>query len=252
MKISIITICFNSSSTIEDTIKSVLRQRYPNIEFIVVDGLSKDNTVEIIQKYEDLFYGRLKWVSEKDNGLYDAMNKGIQMATGDIVGILNSDDFFYDNHVVQKVADAFKDDSLDATIADIVFVKDENHDKIIRKYSAKHWRPSKFAWGYMPPHPSFFVRRKYFDQLGYYKMGYKIAADYELLIRYLLKAQLRWKYLPIITTKMRMGGASTSGLKSLVTLNDEIIKGCKENEVYTNKLMVYSKYLFKPFEFLFK
>lgn len=252
MKISVITISYNSASTIEDTLRSVLTQTYLDIEYIVVDGLSKDHTVEIIQKHEDRFNGRLKWISEKDKGLYDAMNKGIQMATGDVVGILNSDDFFYDNHVLQKVADAFKDETLDATIGDIVFVREDNHDKIIRRYSAKNWKPSKFAWGYMPPHPSFFVRRKYFDQLGYYKMGYKIAADYELLIRFLLKAKLNWIYLPIITTKMRMGGASTSGLKSLITLNNEIIKGCSENQVYTNKIMVYSKYLFKPFEFLFK
>lgn len=252
MKISLITICFNSALTIEDTFKSVLGQTYFDIEYIVVDGLSKDNTVEIIQKYEGLFQGRLKWISEKDKGLYDAMNKGIQMASGEVIGILNSDDFFYDGDVVKKVSTAFLDPSVDATIGDIVFIKDQDHSKVIRKYGAKKWRPSKFAWGYMPPHPSFFVRKEFFDHLGYYKLDYKIAADYELLIRFLLKGKLRWKYLPIVTTKMRMGGASTSGLKSLVILNDEIIKGCNENDVYTNKLMVYSKYLFKPFEFLVK
>lgn len=137
-------------------------------------------------------------------------------------------------------------------IGDIVFVDDEDENKIIRRYSAKKWKPSKFAWGYMPPHPSFFVRKEFFDKLGPYKTDYKIAADYELLIRFLLKGKINWKYLPIVTTKMRMGGLSTQGFQSLVTLNKEIARGCKENQVYTNPAMIYSKYLFKPFEFIFK
>jgi len=252
MKISIITVCYNSEEFIESAMQSVLSQTYQEIEYIIVDGLSKDSTPSRIENSEQLFDGKMKWVSESDEGLYDAMNKGIKMANGDIVGILNSDDFFYDDQVLSKVAKAFEDPSVQATTGDIVFVRDNDLNKVIRHYSAKNWKPSKFAWGYMPPHPSFFVRRELFDQLGYYQTDYRIAADYELLIRFLLKNRINWKYLPIITTKMRMGGASTDGLKSLITLNKEIARGCQENDVYTNYAMIYSKYFFKPFEFLSK
>ena len=203
MKISVVTVVYNCTATIEGCIRSVLNQDYENLEFIIVDGGSKDGTVDIIRKYES----RLgKFVSEKDKGIYDAMNKGIRMATGDVVGILNADDFFYDEHTISKIADMFKKDpSLDATIADIVFVNTGNN-KILRHYNAKKWRPTKFAWGYMPPHPSFFCKRELFDKYGYYKIDYKIAADYELLIRYLLVNKINYRYLPISTTRMRMGG----------------------------------------------
>lgn len=251
MKFTIITVCYNSSAFLRDAILSVKNQTYQNIEYIIVDGRSTDGTIDIIRESEFLFGGGLRWISEKDEGLYDAMNKGIMMATGDVVGILNSDDFFYDNSVLKKIAAAFGTAEVEAIIGDIVFVKDSNHDKIIRYYSSRRWKPSKFAWGYMPPHPSFFIKRELFEKFGYYKIDYRIAADYELLIRYLLKAGISWRYEPIITTKMRMGGMSTNGFKSLLKLNNEIIRGCKENGVYTNKLMVYSKYLFKPFEFIF-
>jgi len=250
MKISVITVCYNSENFISTAVESVLSQSYGAVEFIIVDGNSSDNTVSIVRPFQDQYPIRL--LSEPDEGLYDAMNKGIKMATGDIVGILNSDDFFYDDQVLSKVAKAFEDPSVQATIGDIVFVRDNDLNKVIRHYSAKNWKPSKFAWGYMPPHPSFFVRRELFEQLGYYQTDYRIAADYELLIRFLLKNHVIWKYLPVITTKMRMGGASTDGLKSLITLNKEIKRGCRENQVYTNYPMIYSKYLFKPFEFLNK
>jgi glycosyltransferase involved in cell wall biosynthesis len=249
LKISLITVTYNSAKTLQDAISSVAKQVHPDIEYIIVDGDSKDGTVDIIKENESTI---TKWVSEQDKGMYDAMNKGIKMATGDVVGILNSDDFFFDPNVLSKIAAAFNSYSTDAIIGDIVFVDDKDPEKIIRRYSAKKWKPSKFAWGYMPPHPSFFVRKNFFEKLGYYKIDYKIAADYELLIRFLLKGSLRWKYLTIVTTKMRMGGLSTQGLQSLITLNKEIARGCRENQVYTNLAMIYSKYLFKPFEFIFK
>lgn len=250
MKISVITVTYNSCNTILDTIRSVVAQDYPSVEYIVVDGNSKDSTVEIIQQHSSAIS---MWVSEPDFGLYDAINKGIRMSTGDIVGILNSDDYFYDQHVLSRIAKAFETDvNLEATIGDIVFVKNTIGDQVIRRYSARSWNPSMFARGYMPPHPSFFVRRVLFEKLGFYRTDYKIAADYELLIRFLLNNKINWKYLPLITTKMRMGGASTKGIKSLITLNQEIYRACRENGVYTNYAMIYSKYLFKPFEFIFK
>jgi len=249
MKISIITVVFNNAATIAQAIDSVLSQDYKDIEYIVVDGKSTDGTTEIISQYGNKID---RFVSEKDKGIYDAMNKGIRMATGDVVGILNADDFFYSNNTISAIAAAFDTDSkLEATIGDIVFISDDDHDKILRHYSAKKWRPSQFAWGYMPPHPSFFCKRELYERLGYHQIDYKIAADYELLIRFLLVNKVRFKYIPIITTKMRMGGASTRNLNSIITLNREIKRGCEENKVYTNYLMIYSKYFFKPFEFLF-
>lgn len=247
MKISIVTVVYNCVNTIQGCIESVLNQGYHDVEYIIIDGGSKDGTVDVIKKYEARI---AKFVSEKDKGIYDAMNKGIKMATGDVVGILNADDFFYSTDTLSKIAKAFdRKPELDATIADIVFVNETN-TRVLRHYDAKNWRPSKFAWGFMPPHPSFFCRRHLFDKLGYYKTDYKIAADYELLIRYLYVNEIKFRYLPMITTRMRMGGVSTKNLNSILTLNKEIKRACEENNLGTNFLKIYTKYVFKPFEFL--
>jgi glycosyltransferase involved in cell wall biosynthesis len=248
MRISIITVVYNNAATIEHTIQSVLAQDYEDVEHVIVDGASKDGTLDIINKYKDRI-GIV--ISEKDKGMYDAMNKGIRAATGAVIGILNSDDFFHDDQVLSKVAAAFKDDAaLEATIGDIIFVKEDN-TTTLRHYNAQHWRPSKFAWGYMPPHPSFFCKKELFDKYGYYQIDYKIAADYELLIRFLLVNKLRYKYLPVITTKMRMGGKSTKNLNSIIILNKEIKRGLRENKISASYMKIYSKYFFKPFEFFF-
>ena len=234
---------------IKQCIESVLAQNHTDLEYVVVDGGSTDGTLEIINQYKDRI---ATIISEKDNGLYDAMNKGIKAATGEVVGILNSDDIFYDNTILSKISEAFDKDEIDATIADIVFLKRGSDHKVARKYSAKKWKPARFAWGYMPPHPSFFIKRSLLSKFGLYNTDYRIGADYELLIRYLLVNKIKWKYLPIITTKMSLGGTSTQGFKSLFTINKEIAKACKENNVFSNYVMIYSKYLFKPFEFIFK
>jgi glycosyltransferase involved in cell wall biosynthesis len=247
MKISIVTVVYNCADTIQGCIESVLGQDYDNVEYIVIDGGSKDGTVDIIKQYESRI---ARFVSEKDKGIYDAMNKGLKLATGDVVGILNADDFFFSTDTLTKIAAAFiNKPELDATIADIVFVNEAN-TRILRHYEAKKWRPAKFAWGYMPPHPSFFCKRRLFDTLGYYKTDYKIAADYELLIRYLYVNKIKYKYLPIITTRMRMGGVSTKNVNSILTLNKEIKRACAENHLGTNFLKIYTKYIFKPFEFV--
>lgn len=247
MKVSIVTVVYNCASTIRGCIDSVLAQDYNDIEYIIIDGGSKDGTVDIVRSYGDRI---AKFVSEKDKGIYDAMNKGVRMATGDVVGILNADDFFFDDRTISSIAQAFKaEPGLDATIADIVFVNDDN-TRILRHYNARKWRPEKFAWGFMPPHPSFFCRRHLFDELGYYKTDYKIAADYELLIRYLYVNRINYKYLPIKTTRMRMGGVSTRNINSIITLNKEIKRACAENNLGTNFLKIYTKYIFKPFEFV--
>jgi len=249
MKISVVTVVYNNAATIKDCINSVLVQDYPDVEYIIIDGGSTDGTIGIVKGFGDKIH---KFISEKDKGLYDAMNKGIKLATGDVVGTLNSDDFFYDSHVLTNIANAFTNRDTDAIIGDIVFIKDDTEQKVLRKYSSAKWRPRRFAWGYMPAHPSFFAKKSLFDRLGYYKTDYRIASDYELLIRFLFVNRINWKYIPLTTTKMRLGGASTQGIKSILILNKEIARACNENGIYTNYLMIYSKYIFKPFEFIFK
>jgi len=249
LTISIITVCYNSVKTIESAVRSVISQDYPRVEYIVVDGGSTDGTLQAIEAYKDHIS---TLISEPDQGIYDAMNKGVRAAKGDVVGILNADDVFHDAGVLSKVAAGFRKSDIEAVVGDIVFVKGDKGEKVLRRYSAKNWNPGKFSWGYMPPHPSFFAKKYLFEKYGYYKTDYHIAADYELLIRFLYLNKVKWKYLPITTTKMRMGGRSTSGLKSLFTLNREIARGCRENGLYSNYLMIYSKYLFKPFEFILK
>lgn len=245
MKISLLTVSFNSASTIKDTIESIRSQDYKNIEYIVVDGNSKDGTVEIIKSYDSFIS---KWISEQDKGIYDAMNKAIQLATGDVVGILNSDDFYFNDQIVSQIANAFSDEKVDVVFGDLVFVDPNNLNKVVRKYSSAKWHPAKFARGFMPAHPTVFIRRKYYEQFGLFKTDYKIAADYELLIRFLYVHQLKYKYLPITMVKMRRGGVSSRNWKSNFILNDEIIRAGRENGIKTNVFKVYPKYFTKLFE----
>lgn len=244
MKISIITVSYNSSATIRDSINSILAQDHPDIEYIVVDGNSTDNTLEIVKS----FGHQIKWISEPDNGIYDAMNKGLKIATGDVVGILNSDDFYSTNQIVSQVAAEFSDPSIDVVFGDLVFVDPQNLNKTVRKYSSAKWNPDRFAWGFMPAHPSVFIRGKYYEQFGLFKTDYKIAADYELLIRFLYVHKLKYRYLPHTMVKMRTGGVSSKNLMSNVVLNNEIIRACHENGINTNVMKVYSKYVTKIFE----
>lgn len=249
MKVSIITVAYNSVHTISDAIESVLRQTYPCIEYIVVDGSSTDGTLNVIRQYEKAFGGRMKWVSEKDNGIYDAMNKGIRMATGDIVGILNSDDFFTNNEVIEQVAAAFEDASVDAVYGDIHFVHDGCLNKCVRYYSSKRFRPLWLRFGFMPAHPSFYCRRCIYNKAGLYKTDYKIGSDYEMMVRLFCNYGIRAKYLNIDFVTMRTGGVSTRDINSRMTLIKDDVRGCKENGVYTNSLMICTKFMYKIFEF---
>lgn len=251
VKVSIVTVTLNSGKTLRDNIQSVLSQSYPQIEYIIVDGLSQDNTVDIIKEYEDKFQGRLKWISEKDAGLYDAMNKGVKMATGDIVGFINSDDFYHRKEVISRVVEAFNDKTVQAVYGDVRFVNPKNLNKTVRYYSSGRFSPEKFRYGFMPAHPTFFTYRRYFEEFGYYKADYKIAADYELLIRFLYIHRLKAMYLPFDFLKMRTGGVSTSSYKSNILLNREIVRACKQNGIWTCMPLLFLKYFVKVFEFVF-
>ncbi|MGN0854897.1 MAG: glycosyltransferase family 2 protein [Kiritimatiellia bacterium] len=244
------TACYNSEATIRTAIESVLSQKGVDVEYIVVDGGSKDDTVDIIGKYftRPICSTWFKYISEPDQGMYDAINKGIKMATGDIVGTLNADDIFESPDTLAHIASAFTPE-IDALYADIRFVKDDLKTTS-RYYSAKRWKPWMLQWGKMPPHPSVYIRRELFDKLGLYKLGYDIAADYELLIRYLRKAEVQTRYLNECVVRMRMGGKSTRGWKSFKTLNKEIVRGNRENGYFCCFPMLLPKYLFKIFEFI--
>ena len=249
MKISLITVSYNSAATISDTFDSVLAQTYSDLEYIVVDGNSTDNTNDIIQEYEKRFDGKMRWISEPDNGLYDAINKGIQMATGNIVGIIHSDDFYAYNTALEKVAETFKEDTnIQAVFGDVRFVNPDDLNKTVRYYSSKKFTPKRFRFGFMPAHPTFFTYKSNFDTLGYYETNYKIAADFELLLRFLHIHKLPYRYLPLDMITMRTGGLSTKSYKSNILLNKEIVKACKRNGVYTNLFLVYLKYFVKIFE----
>lgn len=253
MKVSIITVAFNSENTISDTIQSVLMQTYVDIEYIVIDGLSSDNTLRIIKNYLPLFEGRMKYISEKDYGIYHAMNKGINLATGDIIGILNSDDFYKDKDVVLKVASSFEDESINAVFGNIQFVHSADITRVVRNYSGKNFRPWMFKWGIMPPHPSFFTRKSCYEKYGVYNHTFNISGDYELMVRFLLINKLKFRYLDLNMVVMRLGGASTKSLKSLVIDNNRnVIRACKENGVYTNIFMVSLRYIKKILELRYK
>ena len=238
--ISIITATYNSATTIADCLTSVVSQTWP-CEHIVIDGASKDNTLEIVRRVSP----SARIFSEPDDGIYDAMNKGIRLATGDIVGILNSDDFYVGPHVLEKVATLFRQSGVGGMFADLVYVRGDNLDRVVRYYAGAGFTPEKFAWGWMPPHPTFFVRRELYERYGLFHTEYRIAADYELMARFLARHKVRYAYLPEVIVKMRVGGASTRSLRSTWILNREILRACAENGIPTNILKVYSKYFRK-------
>ncbi|MBC3362649.1 glycosyltransferase family 2 protein [Pseudomonas sp. SWRI154] len=242
MKISIITVCYNSVETIRDTIESVLSQQYSDIEYIIVDGASKDGTLDLIAEYE----GRIsKVISEPDKGIYDAMNKGVQAATGDFVGILNSDDVFADSNVIQgMVAHLQKNPSAGAVYADLVFVQRKEMDVVTRRYSSSGFSPWKVRFGFMIPHPTFYARRELFDKYGSYKLGYRVSADFELMARFMSKGVKMVRHSAVMV-KMREGGISTTGFWWRIHQNLEIVRACKENGIHTNILLVAMKVPFK-------
>ena len=214
MKISIITVCYNAEDTISDAIQSVLTQDYKDVEYIIVDGKSTDRTLEIIQSIKN----RIKLISEKDRGIYDAMNKGINIASGDVIGILNADDVYKNCQVLTEVMDAFKA-NVSIVYGDIEYVKYNDLSKVVRKWKAGIFRSGKFKWGWMPPHPGFFVKKSCYESFGLFNLNLSTSADYELMLRMLEVHHLSCNYIPKTITSMRVGGASNSSLKNRLIAN---------------------------------
>lgn len=235
MKISVITVCFNSDSTILDCINSVVSQSYKNVEYIVIDGGSYDNTVNIINSFGEQIN---VFVSESDNGIYDAMNKGFSFATGDIVGFLNSDDFFADSNVLSKIASSFRDSSVQACYGDLDYI---SHDKVhtLRKWKSGHFKYGSFSKGWAPPHPTFYVKTSEVRRLGCFDLQFKIAADNELMMRYLEVAKIKVSYIPHVLVKMRVGGISNRSWSGIFKQNIEILRAIKKNKLNVNHIIFF-------------
>lgn len=242
MKISLITITYNSGATLKDTIESVVNQTYPNIEYIIVDGGSGDNTMAIVDSYA----GKIsKVVSEKDRGLYDALNKGIAMATGDVIGIIHSDDFYTENTVIEKIAAAISESGADAAYADLYYVDKNDTALIFRKWKSGQYRHGMFLKGWMPPHPTFFARKECYEKFGSFNMSLVSSADYELMLRFIHKHRIRLAYLPEFIIKMRVGGKSNVSLKNRIRANQEDRRAWKINGLKPGPLTLYMKPLRK-------
>lgn len=249
MKISIITVCYNSASTIEDTIISVSKQSYENVEYIIVDGASKDNTVEIIKKHDDKIS---KWISEKDKGIYDAMNKGIDMCTGDVIGILNADDIFASNEVLSLIAKKFEDHSLEAVYADLKYVQREDTTKVIRYWKSGEYSHGKFYSGWMPPHPTLYLKKSVYSNFGKYRTDMPSAADYELMLRMIHVHKIKIAYLPIITVLMREGGLSNKSIQHRIKANKDDRRAWEVNNIKPKFYTLVLKPLSKILQFIVK
>lgn len=251
MTISIITTAFNSGDTISETIRSVLNQTYSDWQHIIVDGGSKDNTIEIIKSHEKFYSGRLKWISEPDNGIYDAMNKGINMADGDVIGILNSDDYYTSNLVLNEINDAFSSVSdIDAVYGDIHFVSKSNLTKVVRYYSSRFFRRWMMVMGYQPAHPSFYCRKRVYEKYGVFDTDFRVAADFEHLLRLIYIHRIKTKYLNLDFVTMRLGGASTNGLKSHLRIIDDHQRSFKKHSIAVGPYIDFLRYPFKLLEYL--
>jgi glycosyltransferase involved in cell wall biosynthesis len=242
MKISIITPTYNSEKVIKDCMESVVNQSYKNFEHLVIDGASTDNTLQILQEYRNHL---TVLMSKPDQGIYDAMNKGITLATGSVVGFLNSDDFYINNNILTKVANIFIEDPLlDACYADLLYTDKLDTSRIVRYWKSKKFIPGAFAKGWCPPHPTFFLRRSIFERFGYFDLNYSIAADVELMMRLLEINNIRVRYVPELWVKMRMGGVTNRNLKNIWNQNQEVLRALRSHRLPTNIIIFF---LFKIF-----
>ena len=253
MKISLITATYNSAETLRDTMQSVLDQTFKDVDYIIVDGGSKDGTIDIVKEFEPRFEGRLRWVSEPDKGIYDAMNKGVKMAQGEVVGILNSDDFFASDRVLETVNDTFSEiPTIEGVYADVRYVDWHDTSKIVRMFSGKDFKREKICWGKMPPHPSFYVKRECYDRFGLYSLDYPICADYDMFVKMIWEGNINILYINDVFVNMRSGGTSSSGIKVHREIMKERMKCVREHKMPSNFFKQTSRYFEKIFSLLKK
>lgn len=239
MKVSIITVTRNSEKTIEDTLVSVLQQDWPDVEHIIIDGTSTDGTMEVVNKYRKNI---AKVISEPDAGIYDAMNKGIRLASGDVIGLLNSDDMYTDRSAIRTMMGGFEDKQTEVVYADLVYVKPEQTGKVVRRFSSAGFNASQLAFGMAPAHPTLFLKKSIFDRYGFYKTDYQISADFEFMARLFHDSSLHSVYVPQVIIKMRLGGISTRGFRSLLLSNSEMLRACRENGIESSIFKILLKY----------
>ena len=247
--ISVITVCYNSAATLERALQSVAEQDWKRVEHIVIDGASTDGSAAILES----FSSRLsKVISEPDNGIYDAMNKGLNLARGDIICFLNADDQYASQSVLADVAFQMNEYRLDALMGDVSFFHEANPQRIVRRYRSERFSPDRLAWGWMPAHPALFLRREVVQRVGYFKTDYRIAGDFEFIVRVFHGQSLRYRHLPEVLVRMQTGGASTGGWRAKIRLNQEVLRACRENGLKTNIFKVISKYPEKMLELVFR
>lgn len=227
MKISVVTATWNSGHTIGDAVESVLMQTHQDWEHVIVDGLSCDGTLDIVHEYDGRYAGRLRVICGKDEGIYDAMNKGVAAATGDVIGILNSDDFYADSEVLAKIAEAIED--VDAVYGNLVFVDAEDSNRVVRRWKGSQYEPGYFLKGWHPAHPTFYARRELFERYGNFDTSFAVSADFELMLRMLERPNVKSKYIDHVMVRMRMGGESTGSIKKILAGNKNIIRAFEKN-----------------------
>ena len=247
MKLSIITVCYNSADTIAATLASVATQTHPSIEHIVIDGGSADVTLQQIRKHGQHVS---TLVSEPDSGIYDAMNKGLERVTGDVVAFLNADDRYANTHVLAGIAAQMQNENLDALMGDVAFFRAEAPEQLVRRYSSSHFKPDRLAWGWMPSHPALFVRREIYERVGPFRTDFKIAGDYDWIARAFKNGQVRYQHKNEILVRMQMGGVSTRGWRNTLLLNQEVLRACRDNGISTNWFKILSKYPRKLLEYV--
>lgn len=231
MKLSIITVAYNSSKTLRDTIESVLSQTYTNYEYIIVDGASKDNTIDIVKEYEPKFEGRMRWISEPDKGIYDAMNKGIKISTGEVIGILNSDDVYYNNNVLENIVNTFEKEKCDSVFGNLQFVKEDNLNHVVRKWKGSEYKKGSFLKGWHPAHPTFYVKKEVYEKYGYFDITFNVSADFELMLRFIEKHSISTFYMDYDIIRMRMGGESTGSISKIIQGNKNVLRAFKKNDL---------------------
>lgn len=247
MKITVITVAYNSETTIGKTLESIANQTYSDVEHLVIDGASNDRTIEVAKAFST---SSTRIISEPDEGIYDAMNKGLALATGDVVCFLNSDDAYIDQQVLSRVALEMKQHDLDALFGDVVFFNSSKSENNSRRYRSDRFRPDRLAYGLMPAHPAFFMKRSIYQSLGGFRTHFRIAGDFDFMARAFTLYNLRYRYLPLVMVRMRTGGVSDSGLRSKWILNQELLRSCRENGIQSNIFKILIRYLAKMTEVL--